>query len=410
MAPLDFRVDAGDEVLHKHLAIGPRNARYTSKTCQNDLLRCIKKFIQKTIVSEVKDQSLGPIYTVGEDEVTDVSNWEQLALVIRYLKGTESVERLVEYIACEGIIGEETCSNIMKALKRLKLDLQDCRSQAYDGAGNMAGEEKGCATRFQEHAPRAPYLHCASHCLNLALSKACSVSEVCCMLCEIKSAGLFFRGSPKRSRLLEGTIENLNGERREQIPLQKLKLLCETRWIERHTALQDFVVLSEPLMHCLEVIRTQSDGQNWGTKTVTEANGLLASLTTASFIVACVCACYLFNGFTRSLSVMLQGTSMDVIKAYEQINLIVEELQTVRANADKEFYELYMTVTSMATTAGIEITMPRNCQRQTLRTNVPADGSPQAYWKRAIFIPYLDSLISQLSERFSSLTSQAVRG
>ena len=39
----------------------------------------------------------------------------------------------------------------------------------HDGAGNMSGKIRGCATRFQEVSSGAPYFHCASHSLNLAL-------------------------------------------------------------------------------------------------------------------------------------------------------------------------------------------------------------------------------------------------
>ena len=99
----------------------------------------------------------------------------------------------------------------------------------------MSGQIKGCATRFQEVSPRAPYFHGASHSLNLALSKASSVTEVNCMLAVIKSTGLFFNGSPKRTKHLEKAIEPVNTQRQQdnrdnlpQIRLHKLILLCET--------------------------------------------------------------------------------------------------------------------------------------------------------------------------------------
>ena len=56
----------------------------------------------------------------------------------------------------------------------------------------MPGKEKGCATCFMKETPRALYLHCASHSLNLALSKACQVPEVHCMLSASQSTGLYF--------------------------------------------------------------------------------------------------------------------------------------------------------------------------------------------------------------------------
>ena len=253
--------------------------------------------------------------------------------------------------------GKQFANNIQKSLTSIGLRLEDCRGQTYDGAGNRSGKIKGCATRFQEVSPRAPYFHCASHSLNLALSKASSVTEVNCKLAVIKSTGLFFNGSPKRTRHLEKATEALNTQRQEdntdnlpQIRLHKLKLLCETRWVERHTTLDDFIVLYEPLLDCLGSINATSG--SWSSKCVTEASGLLVSLSPSSFIIACTCASYLF-GFTQYLSTMLQGTSMDVVTSREQIGLIINEIRTIRTNADEEFDRIFSQSAKMATVAGI---------------------------------------------------------
>ena len=81
---LKFRADAGDNILEQHLASCAKNASYTSKTTQNELLLCIKEFMQEAIVHEVKDQTFGHYYGIQCDEVRDSSNWEQLGLVLRY--------------------------------------------------------------------------------------------------------------------------------------------------------------------------------------------------------------------------------------------------------------------------------------------------------------------------------------
>ena len=44
-ALLAFRVDAGNKVLEHHFDTCAKNATYTSKTTQNDLLLCVKHFI-----------------------------------------------------------------------------------------------------------------------------------------------------------------------------------------------------------------------------------------------------------------------------------------------------------------------------------------------------------------------------
>ena len=111
-----------------------------------------------------------------------------------------------------------------------------------DGAGNMAGKQKGSAARFTNQYPRAVYHYCCSHDLNLALRKSCNVKEVHVMLCSLKELGIFFKYSPKRSRRLEQAITTVNLDRSEddKINKTKSKLFCETRWTEKHETLQDF--------------------------------------------------------------------------------------------------------------------------------------------------------------------------
>lgn len=58
---LNFRVDAGDSILEKHLNSCKKNATYTSKTSQNDLLLCLKNYIQNKIVSEVIPSRYWPV-------------------------------------------------------------------------------------------------------------------------------------------------------------------------------------------------------------------------------------------------------------------------------------------------------------------------------------------------------------
>lgn len=56
--------------------------QYTSKTIQNELVSVIGDKIRSSIVSEVKEAKF---YSIIANEVTDVSNKEELSLVVRYL-------------------------------------------------------------------------------------------------------------------------------------------------------------------------------------------------------------------------------------------------------------------------------------------------------------------------------------
>ena len=194
-ALLNFRTDAGDSHLGEHLETCARNATYISKTSQKELFLCMEKYIQGKIVKEIK--SGGGFYGIEADEVTDTSNWEQIGLVVRYIHNEKPTEKLIEYFECESCTGKCISEKIIATLLKLELDPKLCRAQTYDGAGNMAGRQNGCAKKIQEVSPRALYYHCASHELNLALCHACKVPEIHNLVCLLKSVRFFFKFSPK---------------------------------------------------------------------------------------------------------------------------------------------------------------------------------------------------------------------
>ena len=72
IALVNFRAQT-DETLKKHLQNAPRNAKYTSKTIQNQLIDIIGKRIQKEILDEVKEAKF---YSIIADEICDASNKE----------------------------------------------------------------------------------------------------------------------------------------------------------------------------------------------------------------------------------------------------------------------------------------------------------------------------------------------
>ena len=398
-----------DESLRTHLETCQRTATYISKTTQNDLLDCIKDFIQGEIVNEVKQQEIGPYYGLMADEVTDSANWEQLGIVVRYVKDNKPIERLLEYVKCDNIRGETIAELIITSIRKVGLDTDYCRAQTYDGAGNMAGKQKGAARNFQLKTgnEKATYFHCASHELNLALSKASKVPDVYNMVCLLQSLGVYFTKSAKRQGQFEMDVKGKVEEKEFNTMKKKIKPLCETRWVERHTAFEDLEGLYQFIVPFLDKVSTNED-RNWDPKSVNEGSGLLKQLTTAKFFVAFQVCRYLF-GFTKALSLQLQGTDMEICHAYEKVDMIKEELRSIRENSENEFSILFERATNMAAEVGMEpLEMPRTVGRQTLRSNVEAD-TPEEYWRRTIFVPFIDCQTSQLEDRFQGRNAAAVK-
>ncbi len=406
-ALLKFRVEAGDKTLSSHLESCKKNATYTSKTSQNELLLCIKEYLQRYIIQDVKAQDIGPYYSYQCDEVTDSSNWEQLGIVLRYSKFNQPVERLLEFIACEKITGEALCTNIIESLSKAGLDVNLCRFQTMDGAGNMAGSQSGCAARFTRENPKAVYIHCASHQLNLVLCKSCKVNEIHFMLDTLKQLGLFFKYSPKRSRRLEKAIEEVNKNRSpsEQIGKAKFKTFCETRWVEKQTTLQDFNDMYEPLLLCLEAIGLVESG--WDSKTVCDAYGIMKRITDSTFIASFQIALHMF-GYFKGLTTKLQGSTLDIIQGYEMVDNVKSLMSTIRTE-ESEYEDIFLKIEQMAKIGNVSLIPPRRCSTQMHRNNVPADTAKE-YFKLALFYPFVDSILQEINSRFNEITNHAVQG
>ena len=85
------------------------------------------------------------------------------------------------------------------------------------------------------------------------------------MLNVIKTVGILFKYSPKKQVLLEECVESFNRGAVENgtktMYLRKVQLLCDTRWVERHTSIFDFSTLFGVKIYYLEII-TQNDDES----------------------------------------------------------------------------------------------------------------------------------------------------
>lgn len=146
--------------------------------------------------------------------------------------------------------------------------------QGYDGAANMSGQFKGVKSIIQAKYPKALYVHCVAHFLNLAVSSACDLQPIRNCLGVIEKLYCFFN-TPKRKNALFEAISNSN-----LIPsIKSLKRLCATRWIQRYDAVNDFVQLFPYVVVSLETI------SSWKDVTAVEAN-MLRNAMDSEFLIS----------------------------------------------------------------------------------------------------------------------------
>lgn len=104
---------------------------------------------------------------------------------------------------------------------------------------------------------------------------------------------------------------------------------------------------------------------------------------------------------TKPLSVKLQEKAQDLHRAVRSVTDCVAVLQQFRDGTI--FNEIFAWATDIN---GGDIGMPRRAGRQRHRANVPADNAVD-YYKRSCFLPFIDTCLSQLAERFAEKSSVA---
>ena len=400
IALLNFRIDSGDKVLAEHFQTAKHNALYTSKTIQNEIIEVCGHVIRTTILDDIRNAG---IFSVMADETADIANKEQLAISIRYVnKNTKVIEeKFLGYSECEtGVTGSAIADRILQHLADWQLPATKLRGQTYDGAGAMAGKRKGAAARIVELYPKALYSHCASHILNLCIVKCCTILEVRNTMDICDSIYRFFANSPKRQLALTKCIEETTeGERRK-----KLKSLCKTRWVERHEAFEVFVDLYQSVVYCMEEIKDLPG--EWNRETRSDAQSFFISLSRFPTICALVLTKEVLS-YTKALSIKLQGRYIDIVKAYQEIDLVKSILKDARKNIDGFHSRVYKKALDVAAKVKVEESLPRTTGRQQHRSNVPAVSAVQ-YYQRLLTIPMLDYLINDIEERFSDNVSDCV--
>ena len=392
-AVLQLMCECGDSELKKHLEKHKQGkGHYISPRSQNELINCIGDVMIDTVVSEVKKAKY---YSILADETTDISGQEQLSLCVRYVNSDFSVqERFILFEIVSDLTGKGLAETILRLLDHVNLNIDDIVGQGYDGASAMSGNKSGVQKYICDKVPMATYVHCANHTLNLCLEKAGQIPEIQSCISTMKEIIVFFRESPKRSKYLALIVEELSEDDESSTSRKnwRLKKMCPTRWVESQESTEFFASMFLPVKTACDRL---SIG-DFGPLVAGKCLGFLKQITTPSFLVS-MHTLSLCLSTTRPLSVLLQKSDLDVYRAMQSIESCETAIQKYRD--DNSFQEIFSAAQDDLGEE-VEICIPRIVSRMTKRSNPPSNSAYE-YYKRAIFLPYVDTIIHQLHDRFS---------
>jgi len=157
--------------------------------------------------------------------------------------------------------------------------------------------------------------------MNLSASQAVKVAAIRSAQTVVQEAASLFRTSAKKTAVLKQCIEDADDTR---ITKRQLISLCETRFLERHTAVVTFRQLFGFVAEALQEIKT------WNSATaVRSASSLYASMHQFEFIVGLVILQNL-AGLLLPVSRKLQAVENDLTEAIKDATEALSALQNMR--------------------------------------------------------------------------------
>ena len=173
--------------------------------------------------------------------------------------------------------------------------------------------------------------------------------------------------------------------------------MCKTRWCESEVSYERFYLTMSYIMEALEVMSgkhadinqfDETFSKEWSAKDKQEVSSYLHALSNFNFIIG------LMSLYRRSI---------DVFKAFNEVESVANDLGARRNNIDSEFDKIYNQAMRMAERMNVTPSTPRMAQRQMHQDNIEA-ANPQEYYKRVIVIPILNTLILEMKFLFNKFS------
>ena len=263
-----------DDILAKHLQRGkekPKSVTYLSNRIQNEIINLLGETVKKNIISEIKDAKY---FSIMLDSTPDIAHEDQVSEILRYVHIDENrkVEIKETFLGFFQVNKKDAVSLVNKIQEKLeedKISMNDCRGQAYDNAAVMAGVRGGVQQKILEVNPKAVFVNCENHSLNLACVHASEVQPVVVTFFGIlEKLFTFFSSSTSRWEVLKSFVT------------QTVKRQCDTRWSSSHDAVQ---VIHEECDNVIASLQHLLEGE-FSRETKSDAGSLLNSIQQFPFI------------------------------------------------------------------------------------------------------------------------------
>ncbi|XP_006867671.1 PREDICTED: zinc finger MYM-type protein 1 [Chrysochloris asiatica] len=372
---------------------------YNSSQVQTEIIEIIKTVMLQDIVNEINVSSA---FSVICDEITDSTTKGQFSVCIRYPQKTSKTilikERFVGFIDIEEVTGTDLHRIIKTYLQQIGVDLKNIRGQAYDSTINLRGNFNEIAAEFKKEEPRALYLHCYAHFLDLAVIRFCQ--EVKELQSTLNTLDTLFNTIRMSGEIL-ANLQNICKLSQNKTCKKHLSQSC---WTAHDHILLSIIEGLPEIIKTLEAISSHSSNINLADK----LSNLLTLISKFEFIF-CLKFLYQVLSVTEILSKELQSETMNIFSLSSKIETIFECLSSERNDVYfKTLWDGAEEISQKITSKGFEVEKPLQKRRKIQKTidhsnsdSMFLSTSTEEHYKSNIYYQGLDTLLQNLKSCFS---------
>ncbi|XP_076892467.1 uncharacterized protein LOC143544202 [Bidens hawaiensis] len=399
---LELLGELNEEISKVVLSNVPGNNQMTALPFQKEICNCFAGEVLKKIFEELGDD----VFSVLIDESRDISEKEQVAVVLRYVDKLGFVkERFIGLVHVMETSALSLKSAIDELFARHSLSFGRVRGQGYGSASNMFNEFNDLKALILKEHSSAYYVHCFAHQLQLVVvALATKHHEIFKFFKEVSDLVNVVGASCKQ-------IDSIRECQRERLGLNpELEVETESETNQDSSLVRDrdtqsshektilrLLVLYPSVIEVLEYIETSGEIS----VDRSQANGLQLYMKTFSFVfylhlmkhILCV---------TSALCEVLQRKDQDIMNAIELVKLAKEDLKSYRLEG---FDSLLKDVTSFCDKYDIEVVdmkaeyVDPKCQRR--KTGI----TNRDHYVVKNFNMVLDMQVQELENRFNEVTT-----
>ena len=367
---------------------------YLSPTIQNEPI----ELLAATEVEENLQQlKLAKYFSIIFDCTPDMSHHEQMSVILRYVLCNEEAAVVVKetffgYLRISDSTGKGLLDAFLEKATELQLELSDCRGQSYDNGANMQGKHSGVQARMLDINPKAVYVPCANHTLNLVVvDSANSSTEALTFFGVLTRLYVLFSSSAQRWKIFKKHLE------------LSIKSQSDTHWESRIKCIKPLRYNLKEVLLALKDLEAifieRKDG-----RAASETKSLIADLSKWSFLLL-VFIWYNILFQVNKASKILQSYGVSLHTMETEIQATEKFLQNYRTTG----YD-------SAATSAVEIAQEldidpsfspsRSGKKRKLfdyQGEEEQRATPELKFKSDFFYPLVDQAMMSIKERFNLL-------